>query len=110
MESTIDLIGRFVQDGGPHQVVTLDASMCVMAQRDAELSSIVNRAELVTPDSTGVLWACKRLGHPISSRVSGVELVERLCALSSDKGYRIFLFGAAPGVAELAAEKMRDKY
>jgi N-acetylglucosaminyldiphosphoundecaprenol N-acetyl-beta-D-mannosaminyltransferase len=37
-------------------------------------------------------------------------LVDRICALSADKGYRIFFLGAAPGVAELAAEKLRLKH
>ena len=43
-------------------------------------------------------------------RVAGVEIVERLCELSSDRGYRLFFLGAAPGIAEEAADKMRLKY
>jgi N-acetylglucosaminyldiphosphoundecaprenol N-acetyl-beta-D-mannosaminyltransferase len=46
----------------------------------------------------------------LTERVSGVELVERLCALSPQKGYRLFFFGAAPGVAAQAAERMQAKY
>ena len=110
MDETIALIDRFVQARGPHHIVTLDASMCVMTQNDAELRSIVNAAELVTPDSTGVLWACRRMGNPLNERVSGVEIIERLCAASSKNQQSLFFFGAAPGVAASAAEKMREKY
>jgi N-acetylglucosaminyldiphosphoundecaprenol N-acetyl-beta-D-mannosaminyltransferase len=46
----------------------------------------------------------------MSERVSGVDIVDRVCALSADTGDSIFFLGAAPGVAELAAEKMRLKY
>lgn len=110
MEETLAAIDRFICEGGPHQVVTLDASMCVTAREDAELRRIVQTAALVTPDSAGVLWACRRAGRPLPQRVSGVEIVERLCALSPQKGYRLFFLGAAPGVAEAAAETMRARY
>jgi N-acetylglucosaminyldiphosphoundecaprenol N-acetyl-beta-D-mannosaminyltransferase len=39
-----------------------------------------------------------------------VNLVGEICALSADKGYRVYLLGAAPGVAELAAERLRLRY
>src|SRR5689334_19382099 len=93
MEQAIRQIDCMVQQYGPHQVVTLDASMCVMAQSDRELAVIVRRAALVTPDSTGVVWACRRSGHPLGGRVSGVEIVERLC----QAGHSLFFLGAAPG-------------
>src|SRR5206468_912543 len=99
-----------IAEGGPHHIVTLDASMCVMAQSDIELNTIINSAELVTPDSTGVLWASKRLGHQIAGRVSGVEIIEKLCASSAANHRRLYFFGAAPGVATVAAENMRNKY
>ncbi len=110
LSSALDAIDAFSTLGRPHHVVTLDASMCVMAQTDRELKTIVSNADLVTPDSAGVLWACRRKGEALEGRVSGVELVERLCAQSADRGYRLFFLGAAPGVAEVAAERMRAKY
>src|SRR5690242_13234667 len=79
MEQALRQIDCMIAQPGPHQVVTLDASMCVMAQSDRELAEIVCSAALVTPDSTGVVWACRRSGHPLSGRVSGVEIVEKLC-------------------------------
>jgi N-acetylglucosaminyldiphosphoundecaprenol N-acetyl-beta-D-mannosaminyltransferase len=110
MEETLEALARFICAGDPHHVVTLDASMCVLARGDPELQAIVRSAELVTPDSAGVLWACRRVGHPLPQRVSGVEIVERLCALSPEKGWKIFFFGSAPGVAEEAAGKMCARY
>jgi N-acetylglucosaminyldiphosphoundecaprenol N-acetyl-beta-D-mannosaminyltransferase len=50
------------------------------------------------------------LGHEIPDRVSGVELVERLCALSEELGFSIFFLGGAPGIAALAAKNLKDKY
>ncbi len=110
MDETLDILDGFIRKGGPHHVITLDASMCVTAGEDPELKRIIGKADLITPDSSGILWACRRLGQPLTERVSGVEIVERLCELSPQRGYKLFFFGAAPGIAESAAEKMRAKY
>lgn len=109
-DQAIGKIAQMLSSDGHHIVATADASGIDIAQSDAEFMQILNSASLVTPDSVGVLWAAKRLGKPISMRVSGVELVDRLCGLSAESGFRIFFLGAAPGVAELAAEKMRLRH
>lgn len=103
-------IESLILQGGSHMVVTADSSMIYDAQHDKTLADIIERADLVTPDSSGVTWAAKRMGQPFPEKVSGVDLVDRVCALSAQKGYRIFLLGAEPGVAELAAEKLRLKH
>jgi N-acetylglucosaminyldiphosphoundecaprenol N-acetyl-beta-D-mannosaminyltransferase len=110
MDQTLALIDSFVASRTPHIIVTADSSGLVAAQADSEFREILQNADLVTPDSAGVLWAAKRKRASISSRVSGVDIVARVCALSADKGYRIFFLGAAPGVAEMAAEKLRLTY
>ncbi|HLJ55989.1 MAG TPA: WecB/TagA/CpsF family glycosyltransferase, partial [Chthonomonadaceae bacterium] len=110
MASALEAIDGFVRSGLPHHVVTADASMLVMAQEDEELRGIIAGAALVTPDSTGVLWAAGKRRTPLRERVSGVEIAERLCALSAEQGYRIYFLGAGPGVADAAASKMRDAY
>jgi N-acetylglucosaminyldiphosphoundecaprenol N-acetyl-beta-D-mannosaminyltransferase len=107
---TLDLLQRFIDSGEPHLVVTADASGHVIASGDREFLEIVNNAALVTPDSTGVLWAARRLGQPLEERVSGVDLAEQLCAGSAARGYGVYFYGAAPGVAEEAAETMRRRY
>ncbi len=110
MESALTAIDSFIKSRTPHHVVTADASMLVMAQEDPALHGIIGRADLVTPDSVGILWAAKRQGTPLRERVSGVDIVENLCARSASSGYRIFFFGAAPGIADKAADRMRAKY
>lgn len=103
-------IEKFIEEGVPRVVVTADASGVVTAQSDPQFHDIIEKADLVTPDSVGIVWALRRSGYGIKDRVSGVELVEEICKLSSTKGYRLFFLGAAPGVAERAADRMRLKY
>jgi len=110
VSETLAAIDRFIQDRTPHYIVTADASMAVIARRDPELHAIVEEADLVTPDGAGILLASRLLGVPVRYKVSGVDLVMRLCALSPGKGYKLFFLGAAPGVAAEAAEKAVAKW
>lgn len=108
--ATLALMDAFISDGRPHMVVTADSSCVVLAQDDNELRAIVNSADLVTPDSIGIIWAARRFGHPLPERVSGADIVEHLCERAAKQGYRVFLLGAAPGIAAAASEKLQQKY
>lgn len=109
-EEALDRIEGFIRSKEPHLVVTADSSAIVIASEDEEFRRIVNAADLVTPDSTGILWAARRLGCPLPERVSGVDLAERLCERGARRGYSVFLYGAAPGVAETAAANLCARY
>jgi N-acetylglucosaminyldiphosphoundecaprenol N-acetyl-beta-D-mannosaminyltransferase len=109
MERTVAYLHGLLNGQGSNIVVTADSYGLVLAREDLELAAIYKTAALVTADSAGVVWGLSRQGGPVE-QVSGVELVGRLCALSADHGYRIYLLGSAPGVAQQAAERLRLKY
>jgi N-acetylglucosaminyldiphosphoundecaprenol N-acetyl-beta-D-mannosaminyltransferase len=110
MSEALDAIGRFIEQRTPRHIVTADASMVVIAKEDPELAAIIENADLVTPDGAGLIWASKLLKLPITNRVSGVDLVGKVCELSKSLGWRIYFLGAAPGVADDAAANLRIKY
>lgn len=110
MAMTLDAIRGFIASGTPHMIVTADASSIARAQTDKGLKDLIDEADLVTPDGVGVLWGAEKLGTPLIERVSGVEIAEQMCKMSAEEGFSIYFLGAAPGVAELAAQKMTEKY
>ncbi len=91
-------------------IVTADANCLMLALADPAFRGVLDEAAMVTADGSGVLWALRRQGIDQKGKVSGVEIAERLVAASADQGFRIFFLGSSPGVAEMAAEKMRLKY
>jgi N-acetylglucosaminyldiphosphoundecaprenol N-acetyl-beta-D-mannosaminyltransferase len=109
-DSALERMDAMIAGGGAHHVFTADVSGIMRAREDAELAEIVRTCDLVTADGAGVLWAARLFDFPLPERVSGVDLVRRLCALAADKGYRVYLLGAAPGVAEAAGERLRAEH
>jgi len=109
-EEAISRISGFLQEDHPHQVVTVNPEYVVTAQKDAAFARVLHQADLAVPDGFGLLLASRWLGNPLRSRVTGVELTWRLASLAATQGYRLFLLGAAPGVAELAAKRLTEAY
>lgn len=109
-EESVGLVDEFIQARGPHQIVTVNPEFVMAAQKDPVFRKIINAAQLATADGAGLIWAARLLRQPLRGRVTGVELVQRLAELAADRGYRIFLLGAAPGVAEAAATCLERKF
>jgi N-acetylglucosaminyldiphosphoundecaprenol N-acetyl-beta-D-mannosaminyltransferase len=110
MAMTLEAIRGFISSGRPHMIVTADASMIAMAQSDSELKEIVNAADLVTPDGSGLIKGAKILGTPLLERVSGVDICREICAMSAEMGFSIFFLGSEPGIAEAAAENLQKQF
>ncbi|MCE5313524.1 MAG: WecB/TagA/CpsF family glycosyltransferase [Armatimonadota bacterium] len=110
MTGTLDAITRFIASGTANMIVTADASMIAMAQDDADLKNIINEADLVTPDGSGIVKGAKILGTPLAQRVSGVDLAREMCRMSAEQGFSIYFLGAEPGVADAAAQNLSRTY
>jgi N-acetylglucosaminyldiphosphoundecaprenol N-acetyl-beta-D-mannosaminyltransferase len=80
------------------------------AQTDAELKSILNRSLLCTPDGMPMVWMGRMQGYRSIRRVYGPDLMLNLCARSAAKGFRHFLFGGKPGVAESLSRILQERF
>lgn len=100
-------------DGECHYVVTPNVDHAVMFQEQEALRSAYADAGLVLADGFPVFVAARMLGRRIPERVPGSDLVPALFAAvnsTSTKRLRVFFLGAAPGVADRAAQKTQLRW
>jgi N-acetylglucosaminyldiphosphoundecaprenol N-acetyl-beta-D-mannosaminyltransferase len=90
--------------------VALNAGKVIAARRDEALARCIRTADLVTADGAGVLALARRLGVPLPERVTGIDLMDRLCAGAAELDRSVYLLGAAPGIADLAASALRVRH
>lgn len=76
---------------------------------DPDLRLIHNRARLVTPDGMPMVWIAWLRGLRHVERVYGPDLMIECCRESVSKGYRHFLYGGAPGVAERLDARLQER-
>lgn len=106
----LDQIGGWVRDGGFHHVVTLNPEMIMIARRDPVFRVVVERADLTPPDGVGLLIAARMRGERLPERVTGSDGVPLIAERAAREGWRLFLLGAAEGVAQLAADELIRRY
>jgi N-acetylglucosaminyldiphosphoundecaprenol N-acetyl-beta-D-mannosaminyltransferase len=59
-------------------------------------------------DGIGIVWATRYLGKPAPERVTGTDTLVELAKRFAVQGYRLYLLGAAPGVAEAAGRRLQE--
>jgi N-acetylglucosaminyldiphosphoundecaprenol N-acetyl-beta-D-mannosaminyltransferase len=109
MEATIEWIDQAVASRSPHQIATANVNFLAVARRDPEFLRILQAASLVTCDGMPLCWASRIQGTPLRDRVTGADLVPRLCELAARRRYRLFFLGP-PGSTEEAARRLCARY
>lgn len=110
MDTLLNAVHGFVNNQITHHIVTADATAIVIAQSDPEFMDIVNTADIVSPDGISIVLGSRFSRKRIRVRVSGVDISMNVLEMAARENFSVFFFGAAPGVAEMAAEKMIQQY
>ena len=95
---------------GAYTVVTPNAEIGFECLRDEVLRAAVLDADVILPDGAGVVMASIILGTPLRARVAGFDVSCSLLPLIEQSEKTLYLLGAAPGVAETAAARMRERF
>ena len=91
-------------------VVTPNPEIVMLAREDPALLNAVQDAALVLPDGIGVVKGARILGTPLKEKIPGIDFATNLMAKMSESGQKLFLLGAKPGVAELAAAALQERF
>ena len=90
-------------------IATPNPEMLLAARKNQKFKEILNKTDLNIPDGTGVVFASKFTNKPLKERVTGTDLMLEICKINHE-GLKIFLLGAAEGVAQKTAEILNKKY
>ena len=100
-------IKEFLKEDRLHQITPVNPEFIMAAQRDEDLLDIANRSDITVADGVGLKIAAKFLGIDIGERVTGVDLTWELARIAVENSVPMYFLGAAEGVAERAAQKLK---
>src|SRR4051812_18480253 len=92
-ERTMDWMDATIRTRGKGYVCVAATHTVVATHDDPELRAAVEGASLVVPDGQPVVWAMNALGHDLTHRVYGPDLMAKYCERSARTGARMFLYG-----------------
>jgi N-acetylglucosaminyldiphosphoundecaprenol N-acetyl-beta-D-mannosaminyltransferase len=110
MRAALDRVEQLVDAGGHHLIATVNPEFIMRAHREHEFARVLESADLCLADGSGVVWAARRQGCAMSGPVPGVDMIPPLAAMCARRGFRLFLLGAAPGVAAQLASRLRTEH
>ena len=110
LDETVAEVEDIIARGVPTQHVVVNASKVNLMEADSELVEIVNACPLINADGASIVWAAKKLGVPLSERVTGIDLFLRLVEVAAEKNYGIYLFGAKEEVVTKVKAIFWEKY
>lgn len=110
MQEAVDEARKLIEKPGCSYIVTPNLDHIVMLETDKEFAEVYSNADLVLADGKPLIWISNLLKNPIKEKISGSDFFPRMCNMCADKGYSVFILGAAEGVADKAAKTLCDKY
>jgi N-acetylglucosaminyldiphosphoundecaprenol N-acetyl-beta-D-mannosaminyltransferase len=110
MGRATELADRWLEASHPGYVCVTGVHGVMEAQGDPELREILNHAFMNAPDGMPMSWVGWLQGFSDMDRVFGPDFMLAMCQLSLDRGYRHFLYGGAPGVAEQLQDALKKKF
>lgn len=110
MEETINKINVSIQMKSHLHHVVVNAAKLVHMQMDEELHHSVVSSDIINADGQAVVWASRFLGQPLPERVAGIDLMQNLVKLASEKGYKVFFFGAKEEIVSEVVKRYSEQY
>lgn len=92
--------------GRPGFCAFVNADCLNQAWNNHDYAELLRRADHVWADGSGVAIAARRQRRPVRGNVNGTDMLPELCRA----GYRLYLFGGAPGVAERARQRLEAEF
>jgi len=82
----------------------------VTATQDAAFRTVIQEADMATPDGAPVAWTLRRKGFSAQERINGPDLMWRLCEQAAREGVPIGLYGATQPVLDLLCDILRKAF
>lgn len=100
MKEAVRLTDAFLRNPTNSYICVTGVHGIIEAQSDSRLRTMLNASLLTTPDGMPTVWLGRLRGHRGMARVYGPDFMLEVCGMSVERGYRHFLYGGKPGVAE----------
>lgn len=89
---------------------TVNVTTLMAMREDPMLQSFVDRSALVVADGQPLVWCAPLFGGRLPERVTGIDLVDALCARAAASGVGVFLLGSTERLLERALRALQRRH
>lgn len=110
MEQATEKALELIASKSAKYVVTPNPEIVMLCRENPKLKTAVENAAMVLPDGIGIVYGAKILGTPLEQKIPGIDFACELFEKMASRGMSVYLLGAKPGVAEIAAQTLSERY
>jgi len=110
LTSLVTRLEELIAAPGCAAAYAVNAHALNLACRHPEYSRALTRGDLIYADGFSVVLAARGLGGHLPEKLTTTDVWPRLCELAIKRGYRFFLLGGEPGLAERARTRALARY
>lgn len=105
----LEHIGAFIRLGRRATIASGNAHSLNIAGRCLWFRRFLIRADLIRLDGAGLQLAAWLLGRETAARNTWADFAWKLAEYAATNGFKLFFFGGEPGVAQAAAQRLRER-
>jgi N-acetylglucosaminyldiphosphoundecaprenol N-acetyl-beta-D-mannosaminyltransferase len=110
MDTLLARIAALIAAPGCAVAHGVNAQVINLTYHRPEFLGALRQADLLYVDGASLILASRLLGSRLPEKLTTTDLWPRLCETAVEHGYRFFLLGGEPGLAERAATKALSQY
>ena len=107
-----ELVSDSVQSGTRRIIANHNLHSLYLFHHDLEMRNFYSKAHTIHFDGMSLIYLARVLGYPVrrEHRITYIDLVWPLMAEGARQEWRVFYLGGKPGVAEKAAQRLRQAF
>jgi N-acetylglucosaminyldiphosphoundecaprenol N-acetyl-beta-D-mannosaminyltransferase len=109
-QETLEQVDALIDRRQPSYFITANLHYAMLSHSDPRLQTINQNAAFLLADGMPMVWYSRLKWRQLPHRVAGSDLIYLLCERAAARGFRVFLLGGAPSVAEEAARNLQSLY
>lgn len=109
-DQAVENIVRTIRAGGRGILCTVNVAILMMMRSDARLQRFVDSSRWVVADGQPIVWISRFQQRPLPARVTGIDLIDLLCARAAREGIGVYFLGADGKTVRIVADTLRERH
>jgi N-acetylglucosaminyldiphosphoundecaprenol N-acetyl-beta-D-mannosaminyltransferase len=109
-DSAVQSILTWARSGLSRYVCVANVHMVMESYDDPSFRTVINNADMVTPDGMPLVWMIRLMGGHNQERVFGSKLTLQICEAAARHGIPVGFFGSTPQINDKLLQNLMTRF